>query len=177
MTQFHTGQAVPKKRQQRRLLLTGMLSVYTVAMIPRPVARAASDFGYSAFLAVSAILVGSKSLDVALGQRFYDALVDNDSGFPAGVRNVLTLINMLEIDPLLLQKTLDDAHPKMAAIPRKIMAAWYLGIIGSGENARCLAYENALNAVVVSDVLVPPTYADGAYGSWASQPKDGSHDG
>jgi hypothetical protein len=41
-----------------------------------------------------------------------------------------------------------------------------MGIVGSGDKARCLAYETALNAIVVEDVLKPPTYAYGTYGSW-----------
>ena len=45
-----------------------------------------------------------------------------------------------------------------------------LGVVGSGEGARCVAYETALNAVIVADVLKPPTYAYGAYGSWSAKP-------
>ena len=38
------------------------------------------------------------------------------------------------------------------------------------DKARCLAFETALNAEVVADVLKPPTYAYGAYGSWMRKP-------
>jgi hypothetical protein len=45
-----------------------------------------------------------------------------------------------------------------------------MGIVGDGAKARCLAYEKALNAVIVADVLKPPSYAYDAYGSWAAKP-------
>jgi hypothetical protein len=51
------------------------------------------------------------------------------------------------------------------------MSAWYLGIVGEGEHARAVAYESALNAAAVADVLAPPSYCTGEYGSWSRKPK------
>ena len=45
-----------------------------------------------------------------------------------------------------------------------------MGIVGSGATARCIAYEDALDNVIVADVLKPPTYCYGPYGSWARKP-------
>jgi len=86
------------------------------------------------------------------------------------VRALLALINERKIDPLRLQKVLDAERSPLATLPRKIVSAWFLGIVGSGEQARCIAYETALNAVIVADVLKPPTYAYGVYGSWEKKP-------
>ena len=36
--------------------------------------------------------------------------------------------------------------------------------------ARVVAFGTALNAVVVADVLKPPTYCYGVYGSWTKKP-------
>ena len=58
----------------------------------------------------------------------------------------------------------------IVGLPRSIVTAWCLGIIGQGESARCIAYETALNAVIVADILKPPTYAYGVYGTWQSKP-------
>ena len=69
-----------------------------------------------------------------------------------------------------LQKTLDDEKSPLAPLPHDLAKAWFQGIVGSGDKARCIAFETALNAVIVADVLKPPTYAYGAYGSWASKP-------
>ena len=48
--------------------------------------------------------------------------------------------------------------------------AWYPGIVGDPVRARCIAYESALNAVVVADVLKLPSYCYGEYGNWARKP-------
>lgn len=102
--------------------------------------------------------------------RLYDALVAAQPNFPADVQALLALINERQIDPLQLQATLDGEHSPLAPLPRAILGAWALGVVGSGEGARCVAYETALDAVIVADVLKPPTYAYGAYGSWSAKP-------
>jgi hypothetical protein len=69
-----------------------------------------------------------------------------------------------------LQEVLDAEHSALAPLPRRIVTAWYLGVVGEGEHARVVAFETALNAVAVADVLKPPTYCYGAYGSWTKKP-------
>lgn len=154
----------------RRRLLVGLLTAYTASLIPWALAQPAPQADRGAFAALSAILVGRPSLDAAQAARTYDALVADDAHFPADVQALLTLINQRHIDPLQLQATLDSEHAALASLPRRIMSAWALGVVGSGEGARCVAYESALNAVIVADVLKPPTYAYGSYGSWTAKP-------
>jgi hypothetical protein len=154
----------------RRRLLASLLTAYTASLIPWALAQPVADAERGAFAAVSAILAGRQSLDAVQATRLYDALTADDSGFPAAVRKLLALINEQKIDPLQLQKVLDAKHGALAALPRKIVTAWFMGIVGSGEQARCMAYETALNAVIVEDVLRPPTYAYGVYGSWEKKP-------
>lgn len=155
---------------ERRFLLVGMVSAYTVALVPWAMAQEVGDPGHGAFMALSAILVGRQSLDAAQGQRLHDALVAEDAGFPAAAQALLEMIESRQIDPMQLQETLDAEDSPLAALPRRIATAWYMGIVGEGANARCLAFETALNAQAVADVLRPPTYAYGAYGSWTSKP-------
>ncbi|SFA75830.1 Membrane bound FAD containing D-sorbitol dehydrogenase [Collimonas sp. OK607] len=154
----------------RRTLLAGLLSAYSASLIPWALAQPVTDAGQGAFVAVSAILAGRQALDAVQAKRLYEALTADDAGFPAAAQALLALINERKIDPLALQKTLDDEHSPLAAVPRKIVTAWCMGIVGDGEKARCIAYETALNAVIVEDVLKPPTYAYGVYGSWAKKP-------
>ncbi len=154
----------------RRTLLIGLLSAYSASLIPWALAQPVANAEQGAFVAVSAILVGRPALDAVQAKRLYDALTTDDAGFSAAAQTLLALINDRKIDPLILQKTLDDEHSPLAALPRKIMTAWCLGIVGDGEKVRCIAYETALNAVMVEDVLKPPTYAYGTYGSWAKKP-------
>lgn len=79
-------------------------------------------------------------------------------------------MNERKVDPLQLQRVLDSEKSPLAALPRKIVTGWFMGIVGSGDKARAIAYEKALNAVIVSDVLQPPTYCYGAYASWTKKP-------
>ena len=154
----------------RRHLLVSLLSAYTATWVPWALAQPITDAKQGSFIALSALLAGRRSLDTALAARLYEALIAEDKGFPDAAQALLTLINDKKIDPLQLQKMLDDEKSPLAPLPRKIVTAWYLGVVGSGKNARVLAYEHALNATIVSDVLKPPTYAYGVYGSWAKKP-------
>lgn len=154
----------------RRQVLGGMLAAYTASLMPWALAQPIADDRQGAFLALSAIIAGRQSLDAAMAARLYKALSDAEPGFAEAAQALLKLIDERKIDPIRLQATLDDEHSPLAALPRKIATAWFLGIVGAGDNARTLAYEHALNAEIVSDVLKPPTYAYGAYGSWARKP-------
>nr|WP_314627943.1 sugar dehydrogenase complex small subunit [uncultured Janthinobacterium sp.] len=154
----------------RRMVLAGLLSASAAALIPWALAEPVANAEQGAFLGVSAMLVGRQVLDPALAKRLYDALVAQDAAFPANVRALLTLINAQGLQAAGLQAALDAAQSPLAALPRQIASAWYLGIVGTGEAAVCVAYEQALNAAVVADVLKPPTYSYGAYGSWARKP-------
>lgn len=154
----------------RRMVLAGLLSASAAALIPWALAEPVANAEQGAFVGVSAMLVGRQVLDPALAKRLYDALVAQDAAFPANVRALLTLINAQGLQAAGLQAALDAAQSPLAALPRQIASAWYLGIVGTGEAAVCVAYEQALNAAVVADVLKPPTYSYGAYGSWARKP-------
>jgi hypothetical protein len=125
---------------------------------------------HGAFLAASKTLTGRSSLDSGQAARLYKALVANDPQFPAHAQALLKFIKQRQPDLHHLQDTLDAKHPALAKRAHAIMTAWYLGIVGEGESARCVVYENALNAVTVADVLRPPTYCYGAAGSWAKKP-------
>jgi hypothetical protein len=150
--------------------LASLLSAYTATLVPWALAQPVANAQQGAFLALSAILAGRQSLDTMLAARLYEALLQNEPEFAQSAQALLTLINDRKIDPLELQKTLDNEKSPLASVPRKIITAWYLGVVGSGATARVLAYEHALNAVSVSDVLKPPTYAYGEYGSWKRKP-------
>lgn len=154
----------------RRMLLKGLLTAYTASLIPFALAEPIDNAEQGAFLALSAIIAGRQSLDKVLANNLYQALLADAPAFAKDVKDLLALINERHVDPMQLQKTLDDEKSPLAIVPRKIAMAWFMGVVGSGAKARCLAYEHALNAVMVADVLKPPTYAYGPYGSWASHP-------
>ncbi|MGH8042372.1 MAG: sugar dehydrogenase complex small subunit [Rudaea sp.] len=154
----------------RRTVLAGLLTAYTAALIPWALAEPAHGAEHGAFAALSAILVGRAMLDSAQTDRLFDQLAADDKRFAADAQALLDVINQRHIDPLQLQQVLDAEQSPLAPLPRQIMTAWCLGVAGSGEQARCVAYETAMNAQMVADVLKPPTYAYGVYGSWETKP-------
>jgi hypothetical protein len=155
---------------RRRALLAGLLSAYAASLIPWALAQPVADGAHGAFVALSALLAGRQALDQVQARRLYDALAADDRNFPAAAQALLALINQRAIDPLQLQQVLDTEQSALAPLPRKIVTAWFLGIVGNGDTARCLAFETALNAAIVADVLTPPSYAYGPYASWAVKP-------
>ncbi len=166
LAEMNSGPANPSRRR----VLAGLLTAYTASLIPWALAQPVASPGHGAFMALSALLAGRRALDTGLGARLYRALGITYPHFAADAQALLAQINQQHIDPAQLQQALDAAHSPLAPLPRRIMRAWCLGLVGEGEATRCVAYENALNAVVVADVLKPPTYAYGPYGSWAKPP-------
>src|SRR5689334_18983077 len=64
--------------RQRRRLLTSFVAGYSASLIPWALAQPVADAGHAAFLALSAMLVGRRSLDNALATRLYAALLADD---------------------------------------------------------------------------------------------------
>jgi hypothetical protein len=160
----------PTASPLRRRLLAGLVGAYTATLMPWALAQPIKTDSQGAFLALSALIAGRQTLDAAMADRIYQALAAETPDFPASTAALLQLIEKRKIDPLQLQQTLDDAKSPLAPLPRKIAAAWFLGVIGTGTKARVIAYAHALNAQMVADVLRPPTYAYGPYGSWTRKP-------
>jgi hypothetical protein len=164
-----TPESMPVDSARRRVL-AGFVTVYVASLIPWALAEPAVDVDHAAFLALSAMLAGRPSLDATLGKHLLDALAADDPGFAKSTHDLLALIEQRRLDPLRLQSVLDAEKSPLATLPRRIVTAWYMGIVGDPEHARCLAYETALCNVVVADILAPPTYCHGAYASWTGKP-------
>ncbi len=154
----------------RRLVLRSLLGTYTASFLPWALSQPPIDAGPGAFLALSVLLTARQSLDGEQAAHLYDALLADDPAFPSAARSLLSLIKERNIDPLHLQRVLDREKSPLAPLPRKVAMAWFMGVVGAGDKARVIAYEKALNAVIVSDVLKPPTYCYGAYASWTKKP-------
>lgn len=154
----------------RRHLLGAAVAAGTVALFPWSLATSEETGSKPVFFALSTWLVGREQLDPALGERLLKALQDNNPQFDPQAAALLAWIKSNQVDVRQLSSALQATHPELAALPPQIMTAWYMGIVGSGAQAKVLAYEKALNAVAVSDKLVPPTYAFGAPGGWTHNP-------
>ena len=154
----------------RRALLTSLLATSAVSVIPPAFAAPTADAAQNAFLSASQILTGQSSLDPEQASLLYNALIADDAQFASGVQALAKILGQPNIDLLQLQHVLDSENAPIAALPRKIVTAWYTGIVGEGEKARGITYETALMNVIVADKLQPPSYCFGAPGSWVEKP-------
>jgi hypothetical protein len=154
----------------RRTLLTGLTAAYLVSYVPSAIAQPADAAPREAFMAVSRILTGRASLDADQATRLYEALTADVPSFAADVQALRSFIEERKIDPAQLQQALDAEQSPLTAVPRSIVKAWYTGIVGEAERARCVTFETSLMHVAVADRLPPPSYCYGSYGSWTAQP-------
>jgi Membrane bound FAD containing D-sorbitol dehydrogenase len=155
---------------QRRTLLTGIAAAYLSSFVPPAIAQPVSHTGPAIFLNISTFLTGRSSLDVEQSARLYEALAADISEFEAGVRSLLALVADRQIDAAHLQQILDTENSPLASLPRKIVTAWYMGVVGEGGATRCVTFETSLMYQVVADRLKPPSYCHGAYSSWMEAP-------
>lgn len=153
----------------RRVILQSLVALpglgLLAAGLPAPVlaATAAGDF-----TAVSRALTERDSLSPALGEAIHTAFLAQNAQFDTQLARLAALLATPSAEPL--QARLTGANADLAPLPGAILTAWYLGIVGHGEAARCVAYRDDLANQLVSDKLHPPSYAYGAYGSWAAKP-------
>lgn len=154
----------------RRTLLTGLSAAYLVSHVPTAMAQPADAAPREAFMTVSRILTGRPSLDADQATRLYEALAAASPGFAADIQALRSFIEERKIDPAQLQSTLDAEQSPLTGVPRDIVEAWYTGIVGAAERARCITFETSLMFVAVADRLNPPSYCYGRYGSWMDKP-------
>ncbi|MBS0468306.1 MAG: hypothetical protein JSS31_10445 [Proteobacteria bacterium] len=156
----------------RRYWLGGMLAATALAAVPwrTGLSAAAATAPNAAFLRLSQLLTGYEALDADLAQRLQDALRATNPDLLDQSAGLLQFLDDRQVGLEALDGALKAQHPALAALPRQIMTAWYLGVVGGGVQARALALEHSLAAATVADMLKPPTYAYGAPGSWSARP-------
>jgi hypothetical protein len=165
----------------RRVMLGALLASYVCAFIPGQLAHAqqvAASGGNAgalrsapdAFLSVTHFLTGRALIDEAHAARLYAALVAVDPTFDTKLHDLAAWIAQHRPEPAALQAALDDAKLPFAKVPKDIVTAWYVGVVGSGAAARCVSFETSLMYVAVADRLKPPSYAYGPYASWGRNP-------
>ncbi|MEO6918735.1 MAG: sugar dehydrogenase complex small subunit [Collimonas sp.] len=163
----------PPVRMQRRFFMGGSAAALCTWMLGAPLlaqAAAAKTPAKEAFLKVSLILTGYAKLPPAQAERVYQALAAGDPAFSGQMLALQKFIAERKLNASSLQAALDSEQAVFAALPRNILQGWYVGVVGSGAQAKCIDYEEALMNLAVSDQLRPPSYAYGVYGSWGAQP-------
>lgn len=131
----------------------------------------ANDAEFAAFMDLSRYLTGKNSLDVEIGHAIFANLVDGDLHFTQQVAQLNDFVASSKTPANGLQQVLDGSQPALATVPKRIMPAWYLGVVGTGARARTVAYEQALMYPPISDVIVMPSFARGVPGYWAQPPR------
>ncbi|MBB6117740.1 hypothetical protein F4826_004718 [Rahnella inusitata] len=160
-------------RFTRRRLLQGMGVLAATTLIPTGVFPAyASSAISNDFIRISIFLTGRDKLSADYSTALYSALTKFDNTIPTKLCHLLAYIDSHSIKAADLKNRLsgDPVVADLVGLPGLLLTGWYLGIVGSGDNAICVTYLDALANKEVADVLRPPSYAYGAYGSWAAKP-------
>lgn len=132
-----------------------MLTTFFSVALPSMVAHAATD-DFPHFMDVSRRLTGFDSLDASFGRRLYAALSADVATFHD---------DLARLDPA------DEQGLAQSALAKPMLTGWFRGQVGSGRKSQCIAYVPTLENRVVADILRPPSYAYGAYGSWRTRPQ------
>ncbi|MDN0082754.1 sorbitol dehydrogenase family protein [Crenobacter sp. SG2305] len=170
---------LPAMPERRRFLIGAGLVAGTLALSGSWVRTAlaqsatAADASQNAnFLALSRLLTGRPALDARMGERLYAALSGEDHSFAGQVAALADFAKKGgHANVEALTAALDAQQDELAKTLRRIVAAWYTGVVGEGPNARVvIAYADALMFQPVKDVLMPPTYCQAAPNYWVAKP-------
>lgn len=185
--------AAPLRRRRQILLGLGaaaLLGATGAWRLPRALAALAPQGGgadAADFIALSTWLTGRTALNRELGQRYFAAL---SARYPAFRSQLAALIArraaQANPEPQAFCDAVDASGEAYATLPRQIVAAWYVGLVGDLPQpdaaqdrssppqlvkASVLAYELALMYEPVRDVLAIPSYCRDVPGYWARPPQ------
>jgi len=166
---FPSASGVPRRQiPSRRQLLgcTAMLGLLGLARhawsapaLPEPKAEAP-------FMALSALLIAHR-LDPVIGDRLAAEMKAHQPPLSDQIDALLQLArskNATQVEDF--YPFADDAA-KAAA--RRIISAWYLGVVDDVPGAKVIAYELALMFQPTADVMTIPTYAISGPNGWSAK--------
>ncbi|MGE3742039.1 MAG: sugar dehydrogenase complex small subunit [Geminicoccaceae bacterium] len=188
--------ANPRPLSRRGILLTGTgltvgLTLGTMPLAGAGQAATASTAGFEDFMRLSARLTSRDELLPAQGRVAFDALSTRFPGFRDGMARLIGFMEAHDVEVSKAQAALDEAGAEFAWIPRQIVSAWYLGVVGAVETLadaeaglmppgategtsqaiQTVAWEQALMFVPLAGTIPVPSYAFD--GNWAEKPKSG----
>lgn len=131
-------------------------------------ALAAAGPGLADFGAVSATLTGKPDLDPVLALALYDGMRRTAPGIDAALAALKAVL--AQEGTLADKATFDAQHKPQQALSQAILQAWYLGVVGKGKQAACIAYAETLANRAVAAQLAPPSFSYGPCGSWHARP-------
>lgn len=144
-----------------------------LAAVSMPAAQAQAPAGGLAaadFHRLSQFLTGGEPLDAALAARYQAVLLRRDPAFDQAAQDLLRLVDgsqAAHVDALLQQPQL--AEGPLHDTLKRIVSAWYLGIVGDDNGTELVAYANALMYRPTRGILDIPSYGSGP-GTWGHKP-------
>ena len=123
------------------------------------------------FLEVSRLLTRRRALDAVIGRRIYEELNRLVPRFDYRIdamRRIIDAKGISDVEALVVDLAAEDRD--LSGLLRTILAAWYTGVVGDGENAHLIAYDKALMFDTVRDAVVVPSYCRAAPGYWTASP-------
>jgi hypothetical protein len=120
------------------------------------------------FLATSQFLTGH-ALDKETGARFFDALSKNDPQFGDKLAHLSDAIKQANVPTMDAFLALPGKDPALAASATEIVSAWYLGVVGKGDNAVLISFYDALMFEATRNYTYVPSYGGGP-NSWVATP-------
>lgn len=156
----------------RRSVLQGMTALAGLGLAAGTAKPAFAEQSAASadFIAVSKALTARTDLEAPLQNALYVTFKAQDAGFDAKLARLAKLIGTGDVGGDTLKALLTGTNADLAEMPGQILTGWYLGIVGKGADSICVAYASDLSNKLVADVLHPPSYAYGVYGSWAGKP-------
>lgn len=163
--------APTSRRRALQVIGAALLAGSAGRLLSATRARAALDTagpGLDDFRAVSQTLTGKTDLDPALAVALYHGMREAAPDLDGALA---TLKATLAQDGLLAEKTtFTDGQKPQQALAQALLQAWYLGVVGKGKKAACIAYAQTLSNRAVAAELVPPSFSYGPCGSWTARP-------
>jgi hypothetical protein len=160
---------------RRKVLLATVANMLAGVFMPglssQAIAAPAESEG-DRFLRVSRVLTGKSDLDPAIAARTLDAMTARDAQFATRFMALAKAVDSAGLHDLTdFERTAIAADPALKQTAVEIVSAWYLGVVGEGETAKLVTYEDALMFRPTRDVTAPPATGGSEFGSWSAKPQ------
>jgi hypothetical protein len=122
------------------------------------------------FLTLSLLLTGKPQLNAVTAARLLKLLSVQSADFEkqmTALADVAQRQGSNDVEALAAAVRGDSA---LLGVLHRIVAAWYLGMVGDAESGKVVAYVQALMFDPVRDVVVVPSYCRAGPGYWTAQP-------
>ncbi|MCM2132099.1 sorbitol dehydrogenase family protein [Larsenimonas rhizosphaerae] len=152
---------------RRQLLGATLAGAAGSAMMLSPFKAFAAQAGVPSlgvFMRLSQALCEKTALNPAVGQPLLKALLNAHDGFGDRLRSLADAVPEGQAVPV------DGLNAEQRRTAKRILSAWYTGIVGEGDQARVVTYRHALQFKAVDDILVIRSYCPNEPGFWAVKP-------